>query len=149
MRRTRKASAGPEVSCPPSNPQDLRVKYGEGGPLAQVNWMHNPWITADSTPPVLVPRSRPPKEAVRSGYQEAPKKTKHQPERWGRALSETFIKEKFNSLNARVQSTAEGAKAGKFELTAGKFDGDAKDIGEYAKKCNIGFDLGKGEAGTI
>ena len=30
------ARAGPEVTCPPSHPQDSRVEYGEGGPLPQV-----------------------------------------------------------------------------------------------------------------
>ena len=37
-----------------------------------------------------------------------------------------FFEDKFDSLDAWVQSTAKGAKAGKFELTASKFYGDAK-----------------------
>ena len=110
--RTRKASVGPEVSCPPSHPQDLRVEHGEGGPLAQVNWMHNPLVTANSTPPVLVPGPRSPREAVRAGYQEAPERTeeeeeaKHRLERCGLALSEAFIEGKFDSLDSQVQSNA-------------------------------------------
>ena len=64
------ASAGPEVSCPPFHPQDLRVEYGEGGPLAQVTWRHNPWIIANSTPPVHDPGPRTPREAALPGYQE-------------------------------------------------------------------------------
>ena len=35
------ASVGPEVPCPPSHPQDLRVEPGEGGPLPQVTWRHS------------------------------------------------------------------------------------------------------------
>ena len=50
-KRMGKANTGPEVTCPPSQHQDLRVEYGEGGPIAQVNWMHNLWITANSNPP--------------------------------------------------------------------------------------------------
>ena len=65
-----KASAGPEVTCPPSHPQDLRAEYGEGGPLAQVTWRHNTWPIANSLPPVLSPGPRPPSEAFLSGYQE-------------------------------------------------------------------------------
>ena len=30
------ANAGPEITFPPSQPQDSRVEYGEGGPLPQV-----------------------------------------------------------------------------------------------------------------
>ena len=69
-KRKTQASAGPEVSCPPSHPQDLRVEYGEGGPLAQVTWRHNPWIIANSTPPVHDPGPRTPREAALPGYQE-------------------------------------------------------------------------------
>jgi len=43
----------------------------------------------------------------------------------GAALSEVFFEEKFDSLDAWVQSTSKGAEAGKFELSAGKFYGDA------------------------
>ena len=68
------ASAGPEVPCPSSHPQDLRVERGEGGPLPQVTWRHITWSIANPRPPVLVPGSRVPREAVRSGYQEAPKR---------------------------------------------------------------------------
>ena len=35
------ASAGPEVTCPPSHPQDSRVEYGEGGRQSQVTWRQN------------------------------------------------------------------------------------------------------------
>merc|ERR1711934_685811 len=44
----------------------------------------------------------------------------------GVALSEVYFEEKFDSLDAWVQSTHKGAKAGKFELSAGKFFGDEK-----------------------
>ena len=64
------ADAGPEVTCPPSHPQDSRVEYGEGGPPPQVTWRHKTWPTANSLPPVHPPGSRPPREAVWSGYPE-------------------------------------------------------------------------------
>ena len=41
------ASAGPEVPCPSSHPQDLRVERGEGGPLLQVTWRHLIWSIAN------------------------------------------------------------------------------------------------------
>jgi len=44
----------------------------------------------------------------------------------GAALSEVFFEEKFDTLDAWVQSTHKGAEAGKFELSAGKFYGDEK-----------------------
>jgi len=44
----------------------------------------------------------------------------------GAALSEVFFEEKFDNLDAWVQSTHKGAEAGKFELSAGKFYGDEK-----------------------
>jgi len=43
---------------------------------------------------------------------------------FGAALSEVFFEEKFDTLDAWVQSTHKGADAGKFELSAGKFYGD-------------------------
>ena len=62
-------NAGPEVPCPSSHPQDLRVEHGEGGPLLQVTWRHLTWPIANPRPPVLVPGPRSPREAVLSGYQ--------------------------------------------------------------------------------
>ena len=62
-------SAEPEVTCPPSHPQDSRFEYREGGPLSQVTWGHNTWPIANSLPPVLSPGPRPPSEAFLSGYQ--------------------------------------------------------------------------------
>jgi len=44
----------------------------------------------------------------------------------GVALSEVYFEEKFDTLDAWVQSTHKGAEAGKFELSAGKFYGDEK-----------------------
>ena len=47
------ASAGPDVLRPPSRRQDLQVKYGEGGPPAQVTWHLSSWPTTNRPPPVL------------------------------------------------------------------------------------------------
>ena len=58
---------GLEAACPSSQPQDLRVKRGEGGPLPQVIWRHLTWSSANPRPSVLVPDSRPSKNAVQSG----------------------------------------------------------------------------------
>jgi len=44
----------------------------------------------------------------------------------GVALSEVYFEEKFDTLDAWVESTHKGAEAGKFELSAGKFYGDEK-----------------------
>jgi calreticulin len=44
----------------------------------------------------------------------------------GAALSEVFFEDAFDSLDAWVQSAHKGAEAGKFEITAGKFYGDAE-----------------------
>ena len=70
------ASAGPEVPCPSSQPQDLRVKRGEDGPLPQVIWRHLTWSSANPCPLVLVPGTRPPREAARAGCMEDPEGTK-------------------------------------------------------------------------
>ena len=64
------ANTGQAVTCPPSHPQDSQVENGEGGPLPQITWRHKTWPTANSLPPVHPPGSRPPREAVWSGYPE-------------------------------------------------------------------------------
>ena len=64
------ASEGPEAPCPSSHPQDLRVERGEDGPLPQVIWRHLTWSSANPRPPVLVPESTPPRDAVQSGNPE-------------------------------------------------------------------------------
>ena len=64
------ASAGREIPCPSSQPQDLRVERGEGGPLPQVTWRYFTWSIAKPCPPVLAPGPGPPEEAVQSGNPE-------------------------------------------------------------------------------
>ena len=89
---------------------------------------------------------RPPREAVETGYQEAPKRTKEEKkakprlELCGLALSEDFREEKFDLLDAWIHSNAKGAEAGKFELTAGKFYEGAKlsqDAGFYGESAEF------------
>ena len=149
------ANAGPEVPCPSSQPQDSRVNHGEGGPLPQVTWRHLTWSIVNPLPPVLVPRSRPPREAVRPDYQEAPERTeeeekaKHRLEWCGLALSQVFFRENFDSRNAWVQSCVKGAEAGKLEQTAGKFYGEAKDTSKCAEDRKIGVELWQVKSGTI
>ena len=63
-------SAGQEVPCPSSHPQDLQFKHGEGGPLPQVTGRHITWLIANTRPPVHVPGSRPTRKAVQSGNPE-------------------------------------------------------------------------------
>ena len=66
------ASTGTEVPCPSSHPHGLRVERGEDGPPPQLTRKHFAWSVANPCPPVLVPGSRPPRETVWPGHQEAP-----------------------------------------------------------------------------
>ena len=58
-----------EVLCPPSRPQDSRVKYGEGGPRAQVTWNLNTWSLTNRPPSVLATWTEMQKRAPRTGHQ--------------------------------------------------------------------------------
>ena len=69
------AGGSPEVSCPPSHPQDSQVEYGEVGPLAQVIWSLNTGSLANLPPPVHTTWPRLQKGAPCTVHQEAAGKT--------------------------------------------------------------------------